>query len=562
MNSRKRKASNAPRSISVGLDFGTTYSGIAWGLDEDDINVISNYSSYNFAQGDKKKVLTTLLYGHDGISWGYRISPKDVPLKWFKLLLLDEEDLPDYIRDSHHIKEAKRQMQSSNRHAVEVIGDFLRQLWGYGIEEMERSMGKRQVASLPFHLIVTVPAIWPLYARNRMQQALVHAGILSDKVTLDFVSEPEAAAVAVMRDSRGRASIKKNDHFVVCDAGGGTVLRESVKGDGILRGAICLDERFQELLKSKVPANDWQQLGRAGIHQLIERYWEHGIKTDHIEDMEVGVPVSSGQTSFNVKISKQEIADIYKPIVADIVDLVCKQMFETKGKFNKVPDYVFLVGGFGKSRVLYKALTDAIFDHGFPTEVMQPQGDKPWTAVCRGALLRGLSQTCANPWATVDARVARASYGTTVNILPWTMGEHDARDREWCPLEREYLAVNQVQWFITMGETLGINSPVAKAFWQDVESPEEEITTEIVISTATPPPYRFAEDVSRLCAIRWAKIPNFDSLPSFTNSAGNTVRQIPYEIKMVPNGMSLDFEIFFKDIMVASKNISIECDQE
>ncbi|RCI14700.1 hypothetical protein L249_6937 [Ophiocordyceps polyrhachis-furcata BCC 54312] len=619
MNTRKRKAPDAPRSIYVGLDFGTTffsllspahlslppyrYSGIAWAPAEDDINVISSWKTSNLAHGDKKKVLTTILYGdnHRQLSWGYEILPKDVPLKWFKLLLIDDEDLPPHIRDSSQLKEAKLQMQTANRHVVQVIGDYIKQLWKVSYQDIERSMGRKQLASVHFHLMVTVPAIWPLYARNRMQQALVYAGVLSERSVVGFVSEPEAAAVAVVRDFGRRACIKKNDHFVVCDAGGGTVdiitykchreapmqLRESVKGAGNFCGAVCLDDGFRDLLKSKLSPIVWPKIGRAGINEVMVNQWENGIKINHREDVDVEVPVAYGDTLIKVKISKEEIANIYKPIVAETVDLVLKQIAETKRKFNKNPtvsltracfeppadflspfQYVILVGGFGKSRVLYKALTDAVFDHGLRIEVLQSQGDNPifrydrWTAVCRGALLRGLSQTSSNPWATIDARIARASYGTTVNILPWTFGEHDARDREWCPLEGDFLAMNQVQWFIEMGETLAVDSPVVKAFWQDVEAPEGEVSTEIVISTASPPPYRFNGNVSRLCLIRWAKVPNFASLPRFTNPAGKVVRQIPYEIRMVPNGMSLDFEIFHDNVMVASKNISVECDRE
>ncbi|RDA89231.1 hypothetical protein CP532_0588 [Ophiocordyceps camponoti-leonardi (nom. inval.)] len=600
MTPRKRKAPAAPRSIYVGLDFGTTYSGLAWAPSEDDINVISSWKTFNSTHGDKKKVLTTLLYGDDEdddqkLSWGYEISPKDVPLKWFKLLLIDDQDLPPHIRHSSHLKDAKLQMEKSNRHVVEVVGDYIKQLWKVSLEDIEYSMSKTELASMTFHLTVTVPAIWPLYARNRMQQALAHAGVLSDKSVLGFVSEPEAAAVAVVRDFGRRACVKKNDHFVVCDAGGGTVvsfvlilasilslltfekdlitykchrespmqLQESVKGDGNFRGAICLDDGFRDLLESKLPSHIWSRIGRGGINELMDIHWENGIKINYREGTDVELPVAYGNNLIKVKISKEEISNIYKPIVAETVDLVFKQISETKRKFKKHPIYIVLVGGFGKSRFLYKALADAVYEAGFRIEILQSQGDKPWTAVCRGALLRGLSSTRTNnPWATVDARVARASYGTTVNILPWTLGEHDARDREWCPLEREFLAMNQVQWFIEMGETLGVNAPIAKAFWQDIESPSDEVTTEIVISTASPPPYRFNENVSRLCLIRWAKVPNLSTLPLFTNSAGRAIRQIPYEIRMVPNGMSLDFEIFHKGVMVASKNVVVECDEE
>ncbi|PFH57558.1 hypothetical protein XA68_14878 [Ophiocordyceps unilateralis] len=310
-------------------------------------------------------------------------------------------------------------------------------------------------------------------------------------------------------------------------------------------------------------------MGRVGIHQLMASCWEQGIKIQNranAAEVEVAFPWGStneedGKPAM-LKFSNGEIASVFEPIVAEVVKLVFKQIREVKQSVGKDPKFVILVGGFGKSRDLYEALRQTIVRRRVNTELLQSKGDNPWTAVCRGAVLRGMDKADFNPWATVDARVARASYGTTVNILPWTAGEHDAQDREWCPMEGAFLAMNQIQWFIEMGETLGVNSPVTKSFWQDIETAEDTIETEIVYSTSSPTPYRFDhQSVSRLCVIRWSKVPNFHQLPRFTNSSGNTIRQIPYDIKMIPNGLSLDFEVFYDGVVVASRNVNIDCDQ-
>ncbi|PFH55090.1 hypothetical protein XA68_10758 [Ophiocordyceps unilateralis] len=228
--SPKRKAAETPRRIVVGLDFGTTHSGIAWAATKDDMVVISEWPSYSPFNTDKKKVPSTLLYrpGGEEPLWGYDIAPDEIPLTWFKLLLLDDEDLPNHVRNSDHLQQAKLLLQRSNRHVVEIIGDYIKLLWTFGMQDMEREMGRGQLSATQLQLMVTVPAIWPLYARNRMQQAIQHAGIMSlrpaGSVRLGFVSEPEAAAVAAMHDFSGRISVQRNDHFVVCDAGGGTVV--------------------------------------------------------------------------------------------------------------------------------------------------------------------------------------------------------------------------------------------------------------------------------------------------------------------------------------------------
>lgn len=62
-----------------------------------------------------------------------------------------------------------------------------------------------------FHIVITLPAIWPDYARNRMREAAEQAGMLSARVagetTLSFISEPKAAALATLSDMEGRCDI-------------------------------------------------------------------------------------------------------------------------------------------------------------------------------------------------------------------------------------------------------------------------------------------------------------------------------------------------------------------
>lgn len=73
-----------------------------------------------------------------------------------------------------------------------------------------------------------------------------------------------------------------------------------------------------------------------------------------------------------------------------------------------------------------------------------------WTAVCRGAVIRGLVQTNI-PQLTaisIDKRIARASYGTLYNALPFDSERDDAADRVWCDIHQDFLAVEQTCWFL------------------------------------------------------------------------------------------------------------------
>ncbi|KAL2016086.1 hypothetical protein VTK56DRAFT_4293 [Thermocarpiscus australiensis] len=102
-----------------------------------------------------------------------------------------------------------------------------------------------------------------------MREAASQAGLLGKRIAgeteLSFVSEPEAAALATLSSMDGRGDIKAGDTFVVVDCGGGTVdlisyevvgiepmvVKECVKGQGGLCGAVFVDEAFLEVLKEK-----------------------------------------------------------------------------------------------------------------------------------------------------------------------------------------------------------------------------------------------------------------------------------------------------------------------
>jgi molecular chaperone DnaK (HSP70) len=69
--------------------------------------------------------------------------------------------------------------------------------------------------------IITVPAIWSDMAKNLTRKAASRAGFPDDKITL--ITEPEAAALYCATNSL-EVDLYDGDRFLVCDAGGGTVV--------------------------------------------------------------------------------------------------------------------------------------------------------------------------------------------------------------------------------------------------------------------------------------------------------------------------------------------------
>jgi len=86
------KISIAARKIIVAIDFGTTYSGIAWAETQRPdrrVAITSWPLSRTIREGESSdKVPTKLRYNGNQIEWGFSIpvtAPQDQVIEWFKL---------------------------------------------------------------------------------------------------------------------------------------------------------------------------------------------------------------------------------------------------------------------------------------------------------------------------------------------------------------------------------------------------------------------------------------------------------------------------------------------
>jgi molecular chaperone DnaK (HSP70) len=116
-------------------------------------------------------------------------------------------------------------MPENDKTAIQVISDYLRMIWKHTLQTIMRDRGSA-VEALQFHVVITVPAIWKDYTRPYMTEAAKKAGILNFRTAgetrFTFAPEPEAAALSSLSEPGRR--VKPNEVYLVCDAGGGTVV--------------------------------------------------------------------------------------------------------------------------------------------------------------------------------------------------------------------------------------------------------------------------------------------------------------------------------------------------
>lgn len=197
----------------VSLTLYCRFSGVAWAkspdrngsLDPQRIRVVTDWTG---RQG-YAKVPTKILYSAESEpKCGHEIPETSDPLQWFKLLLVREEELPEDMRDSGHIKkvkDARKRLEIEKKSIEDVVADYLRFLWNHTTAAIEASETQAVVRATPYVVVLTFPAIWKPDAVQRMRDAAKKAGILEPRgrageTELYTVEEPEAAALATYAD--------------------------------------------------------------------------------------------------------------------------------------------------------------------------------------------------------------------------------------------------------------------------------------------------------------------------------------------------------------------------
>ncbi|ORY19152.1 hypothetical protein BCR34DRAFT_609778 [Clohesyomyces aquaticus] len=593
--------------INIGIDFGTTYSGVSWAISNQQnpqVNVVTNWPD---APAENPKVPTEIWYTKGGIQWGYSIPPEAEPLKWFKLLLLKHGDMPPKIADSDQLVAARKLLEKIGKPLVEVIADYLHRLWDFAIQDINRQLGA-SVDGMPFRVVMTVPANWPRDAQKEMEKAAKQAGILDRRMggletKFEFVAEPEAAAIASFLDenlprnlkaSRSRADAPR-DIIVICDAGGGTVdiatyqiermypavnIGECIFGEADLCGSIFLDQGFQKHIEGMIGTGKLAKMPQLTRRTLMSM-WENNMKrqfsktTSEIVGLlphEVAKAIKSPINRIkrgnatkqlrgdNMRFCSDDIRGIFEPVMKDILTLINGQILKTVRKKQQKPKAILLVGGLGSNKFLYQKL-QAEYSAG-DIDLIQPQGPKPWSAICRGAALKGMAfddwdeeQPMRVP--TVTSYISKAHYGIVCKV-PFDDSKHKEEDRKFDHATNQDLAYNQMQWYIGKGDDVSKGNPVTLS-WEKFHpntKPCTSFSVKIFECDADEAPARMTNEVRECETIDFPI--NWGSLAVREGAKGQLFRRVQFDLKVTMLGMGkVKFATFVDDIEVGQKNVKV-----
>ncbi|KAI9707855.1 MAG: hypothetical protein M1820_004461 [Bogoriella megaspora] len=547
--------------LIVGVDFGTTYSGVAavYSATPEDIDIIKTWPGGNGITSDK--VPTEIAYdlpndtltsppispdptskGANGtttpkpgtIRWGFQFKPESPRLRCIKLFLDRNQKLPHFVSPL----DTAAQLRRYDRTVMDAVSDYLTQIYTHTMDTLTRRYGETFVASTKIEFVLTVPAVWSDAAKNATLHAAERAG-MGSRHDLRLISEPEAAAVYTLKAIQP-SYLSVGDNFIVCDAGGGTVdliayritqlsplrVEESAVGTGGLCGSAFLNYRFEDHVRERVGAErfTWMREKKPKTWMMGLKYFEEFVKRNFSTEPgamgEVNVPFpglpddeEAGLDSGFLVMTPEQVQDIFEPVIKEVVELVEGQVEGIRKKGGAVKGIV-LVGGFGQSNYLYQRLK-AHFNSGPPppyterpthaaaaaadaqahktVEVMQPL--YAWTAVVRGAVLRGLEGSM------VVSRRSRWHYGTSYATV-FDEAKHSVTDRYWSPLWERWMVSDRMQFHIAKGTPISPDQPISFHYTRNFRPNQSLVVEDDLIACADDvPPDAYTPGLINVCTL-------------------------------------------------------------
>ncbi|KAJ5999493.1 hypothetical protein N7451_007303 [Penicillium sp. IBT 35674x] len=540
--------------LVIGLDFGTTFSGIAWALEGgsgDDVEVIQEWPGKG--NSTSQKAPTLISYHNNGFQWGYQVDDLNNAIRGVKLLL-DSSQLIRYVPAA----ESERLIQALGKNPVDVAGDYMKTILSHAKLILDRRGIKDLLETLDIQYVLTIPGVWSDKAKDLTMQAACLAGIPRNSLTL--LSEPEAAAVYTIRTIQ-RNTMMKGNCFIVCDAGGGTVdlitykitqtepvrMEEVTEGTGEVCGSVILDGLFEDYLIKSLGKKVYKGLSNATKRFAMQR-WQNDIKPhysgpeDENEDLDPGYVIAMpAMPNGQLYMESGHVKAIFDHVVTQIEGLISAQETSIKRAGHSTKAIV-LVGGLGASEYVYKRVKRRFEG----TEIMQPLNATGADQIS-GAVYRGLEGN------QVQNRKARCHYGVQHQSVFDPI--HDKKtDRRWDEFEERWVVYHGITWYIRKGKSISEDSPIKISFQRLVSIDGPFVFTDsLMFSVKENAPRDCQTDVFLLCELTsdLSQVPK-ELFTRHVTSKGKKYYKITFDLVLTPTSASLLFDLHFNEMSYGS----------
>ncbi|TGO13106.1 hypothetical protein BTUL_0076g00060 [Botrytis tulipae] len=345
--------------IIVAIDYGTTFSGIIFGLSTmktaDELRFVPLFSDH---QTEIVRVPTRFAYARENTSlpldkWGFAVGPKETSCSWTKLLLdknavFGEED--DII--SKIIIDEGMMHLPSHRNCKGVCEDFLHELYVAFAGYAERALGADAFRTSPIDCWISLPAIWSDEAKHATLSAARKAGFAKNPMDqIHTIAEPEAAAIATLKELAAPETlnaVQRGDNVLALSwTRNGIYFTANEQLNIVIIGGKCgstyIDRHLHALLSDRFGnAFDSIPYSRKGPGSALMNNWE-GLKKRFCPTMENAGTFELGPLYLDLPsshqydreenitfLSHEDMKSVFNPIVDRIINLVQKQVDQAK----------------------------------------------------------------------------------------------------------------------------------------------------------------------------------------------------------------------------------------
>ncbi|PVH83064.1 actin-like ATPase domain-containing protein [Cadophora sp. DSE1049] len=554
--------------LVIAIDYGTTYTGVAYGHS----NGLRNPTRRNIQCIDdwpgqprntsNQKVPSEVAYSKHGFEWGNKIQPKSQRESWTKLLLDEtQKDKRSMLMRELEMERSTTLIEISHTEVVkgpvDIVSDFLRGVRMHLETALEIRFGS-MLHDLRREVVITVPAVWSDKAKNQTYKAVCNAGFNTENTKISMITEPEAAAIYALRDLEDGpfTNIKSGDHFVVCDAGGGTVdiityrvdsvqpafvIKEAVVGTGKswLHRKLG-QEKFGMIRK------EWLRPGSRmmrtfedakmsfeddNIMAFVTMPPEIGREDDETLDIEDG----------EMRLDPEDMRQIFDPCVNRVLTLIDSQI-DAVSTQNAAVKYILVAGGFGKSMYLLRRIRERYLSKKI--EVIRPSN--PWSAVVRGAVMEKLDPVGNS---LVQLRLCRRHYGASLS-QPFDESRH-AKFPDKDLFRDERTGVRFVKgcmtWILSKGDPLQSSKPEITEFKIPqvlIDGSNKSFEVKILAWNENDPPTREIEGLEQVCVlnINLTDLPP-EVLQSTVKTGEESMKVVACKVEIKIEGSMLEFRV-------------------
>ncbi|KAG6114576.1 hypothetical protein E4U13_003294 [Claviceps humidiphila] len=416
-NDRLFASSQREEKLIIAMDFGTTYSGVAYcfanQIDAKPVAIMNWPGNRGIAA---PKIPTILEYSEEettGFRWGASVNKSSAGIVAIKLLLDPKQERPLYLPATH----TRTELKTLPKAPIEIAADFMRAIYEHALEEIASAVPKAYMDICQKEFVLSVPAVWSDAAKNSTLK--VNAAELAGIESITVVKEPEAAAMYSIKSLE--FSIKKNDAFV---ASVGLPMTLSTRfpfitsNQGGMAGSLGLNDRFAAAVEELVGDDQWLKLKMSKAWSIAEKQFDQEVKKSFRGELDVEYYVNfpmanlrededGGLVSNTWRLTGLVLSRIFEPLIADIVEMIDYQVQAVRRKRpEKGISGILLVGGFGSSHYLMKRVKQ----HFPGIQILQPQD--AWAAIVKGSVLSKLPSQVA-----VTSTCATRHYGTRGNVV-------------------------------------------------------------------------------------------------------------------------------------------------